>query len=103
MKARERIGVTADRRCVVPADHEDARFLLVGRGCEIDDREAARYGLEEGRLPADWTVRHRGWRSALESEGAAGEPVPAPSNCGISAPPSAPRTPPRIAPTQAPS
>jgi len=67
MVALERICLTADRACVVPGDHMDARFLLVGEGCEIEDARAKEYDLAGGRLPRDWALRHGRWKSRREA------------------------------------
>jgi hypothetical protein len=50
MTARERICVTRDGERAVPEGHPEAAFLLVGEGCEIEDAEAERFGIRDGRL-----------------------------------------------------
>jgi hypothetical protein len=68
MVAKERICLTADRECVVPGDHVDARFLLVGEDCELEDKEAEEHGLRGGRLPRDWEKRHERWKAARNAD-----------------------------------
>lgn len=57
MIARERICLTGDGKHAVPATHAGAACLLAGVGCEIEEADARRLGLVDGRLPADWEAR----------------------------------------------
>lgn len=68
MIAKERIAVTADRACVVPDGHADARYVIAGVGCVIDPKDAKRYGLRDGKLPPQWGLKLGQWRAKRQAE-----------------------------------
>jgi hypothetical protein len=52
MIAKQRIYLTADKSKAVAHGDRTAAFLLVGEGSEVDPKDAAKYGIMDGRLPA---------------------------------------------------
>ena len=74
MIAKERIYLTADKAKAVPHGDKAAAFLLVGEGSEIDPRDAEKYGLVDGRMPAPGVVSSPSPPGEGRGEG---EPTPA--------------------------
>jgi hypothetical protein len=52
----KRLHVNSDRTKIVPEDHPDVGYLLVGEGGELSDEEAAKYGL--GKTKSDAKAEH---------------------------------------------
>lgn len=47
MKLKNPVWLNSDRTKAVPAEHEDAAFLLAGRGAEVSDADVKKYSLTE--------------------------------------------------------
>ena len=48
--SRERLWLTADRERVVRDGDPEAAYLLVGRGCPVDEEMQVRYGIPTVRV-----------------------------------------------------
>lgn len=53
IRSRQAVYLDASRKKAVPENHPDAAFLLVGSGCEIDEKELAKYDGAEKHVAAE--------------------------------------------------